>query len=246
MESSNYNTAPSPISSVLLGAVIFSAILLATLPGGNLINLGISALFVVAVLFNAIAGRRAVWFSPELIILFAWLSYSMLGTLTAIDTETAMFKSLTMLQVFLLAFCIQQVVIWGRGQSGNLIVYGVAVSISYLLTFTGFSAQEVAGADDVAGDVNRVASTLNDENTFGAVALMGFSFVLIALAKNKSKAFVLPLGLLLLLLFLAVVNSGSRTALLGGVLLLLGSVWAFSLWRGGQLGKFIFSGVNIP
>ncbi|MGB0865628.1 MAG: O-antigen ligase family protein [Granulosicoccaceae bacterium] len=242
MEASNYNNAASPITSVLLGAVICSAILLATLPGGNLINIGISGLFVVFVLFNAVAGKRALWFSPEILILVAWLSFSMIGTLTAIDTETAMFKSLTMLQVMILAFCIQQVIIWNQGNSSNLIVYGVAVSLSYLLTFTGISAQEVAGAEDVAGDVNRVASTLNDENTFGAVALMGFSFCLIALAKNKNKVAVLPLGLLLMLLFMAVVNSGSRTAFLGGVLLLLGSIWGFSLWRGAQLGKFLMYG----
>lgn len=243
MQASNYNTAPAPITSVLLGAVIFSAILLATLPGGNLINLGVSVLFVAAVLFYAVAGKRALWFSPELIILVFWLSYSMLGTLMAVDTPAAVFKSITMVQVLVLAFCVQQVVIWNKGHSGNLIVYGIAVAISYLLTFTGMSAQEVAGAEEVAGDVNRVASTLNDENTFGAVALMGLSFVLLALAKNKSKAFVLPLGLLLLLLFLAVVNSGSRTAFLGGILLLAGSFWGFSLWKGKQLGKLLVSGV---
>ena len=243
MQASNYNTAPSPITSVLLGGVIFSAILLAKLPGGNLINLGLSFLFVGTVLFNAVAGKRALWFSPELLILFFWLSYSMFGTLMAVDTPAAVYKSITMVQVLVLAFCVQQVVIWDKGHSGNLIVYGAAVSISYLLTFTGMSAQEVAGAEDVAGDVNRVASTLNDENTFGAVALMGLSFALLALAKNKSKAFVLPLGLLLLLLFMAVVNSGSRTAFLGGILIMAGSVWGFSLWRGAQFGKFLTSGL---
>lgn len=241
MGTSNYNTAPSPISSVLLGAVILSAILLATLPGGNLINLGISVVFVAAVLFNAIAGKRALWFSPELLILVLWLSYSMIGTLMAIDAETAMFKSLTMLQVLVLAFCVQQVVIWNRGSSANMVVYGIAVTISYLLTFTQFSAQEVAGAEDVASDVARVASTLNDENTFGAVALMGFSFTLIALAQNTKKVATLPLGLLLVLLFAAVVNSGSRTAFLGAFIVVIGAFWAFRLWRGAALGKFLLS-----
>lgn len=242
MEPNKYSTAPSPLSSFLLGAVICSAILLATLPGGNLINIGISVVFVASVMFNAIAGKRALWFSPELLILVAWLCYSMLGTLNATDVETAMFKSLTMVQILLLAFCVQQVVVWNQANPTNLVVYGIAVSISYILTFTGISAQEVAGAEDVAGDVNRVASTLNDENTFGAVALMAFSFGLIALAKSRAKAATLPLALLLILLFVAVVNSGSRTALLGGVLLLLGSAWAFRLWRGSVLGKFLFSG----
>lgn len=243
MGTSSYNTAPSPISSFLLGAVICSAILLATLPGGNLINLAVSVLFVGVILFNAIAGKRALWFSPELLILVAWLCYSMIGTLMAADTGAAMFKSLTMLQVFVLAFCVQQVVIWNRGNSANFIVYGVAVSISYLITFTQFSAQDIAGVDDVAGDVARVASTLNDENTFGAVALMGFSLVLMAIALNTKKAAVLPLGILLVLLLTAVVNSGSRTAFLGAFLILIGAVWAFKLWRGTALRTFLISSV---
>lgn len=243
MVTSNYSNTPSPLSNLILGGVILSAILLATLPGGNLINIGVSALFVAVVLFGVIAGKRALWFSPELLILVAWLCYSMIGTLMSADTEVAMFKFLTMLQILVLAFCIQQAVIWSRGSSGNLIVYGIAVGISYLLTFTEFSAQEVAGAESVAGDVSRVASTLNDENTFGAVSLMGFSLVLIALAKNTKKAYVLPLSVLLVLLLLAVVNSGSRTAFLGGILVLMGSLWAFRLWRGAAMGKLLMVGM---
>lgn len=239
MSTGRYNSAPSPLCNLLLGAVMCSAILLATLPGGNYINLGVSVAFVGAVVFAAIAGKRSMWFSPELLILVAWLCYSMIGTLMAADTDTAMFKSLTMVQILILSFCVQQVVIWNRGNTTNFVVYGVAVAISYLLTFTQFSAQEIAGAEQVAGDVARVASTLNDENTFGAVALMGFSFALIALALNTSKIGVLPLALLLVLLFAAVVNSGSRTAFVGGFLVLVGVVWAFRLWRGAALGKFI-------
>jgi|GEM_PF-1598747 len=242
MEQSHYNTAPSPVSTFLLGAVICSAILLATLPGGNLINMAVSGLFVASVFFSAIAGKRPMWFSPELGILVAWLCYSMVGTLMAMDAEIAMWKSLTMLQILLLAFCIQQVVIWNKGNVGNFVIYGVAVAISYLLTFTQFSAQEVAGAEDVAQDVSRVASTLNDENTFGAVSLMGFSLVLMALAKNTKKVFVLPLALLLMLLFMAVVNSGSRTAFLGAFLVLVGAAWAFRLWRGSVFIKLLSTG----
>ena len=243
MGTSSYNTAPSPISSFLLGAVICSAILLATLPGGNLINLAVSVAFVGVILFNAIAGKRALWFSPELLILVAWLCYSMIGTLMAADTGAAMFKSLTMVQVLVLAFCVQQVVIWNRGHSANFIVYGLAVAISYLITFTQFSAQDIAGAEEVAGDVARVASTLNDENTFGAVALMGFSLALIAIAFNTKKAAVLPLGILLVLLLTAVVNSGSRTAFLGAFLVVIGAIWAFRLWRGAALRTFLISSV---
>ena len=243
MGTSSYNTAPSPISSFLLGAVICSAILLATLPGGNLINLAVSVAFVGVILFNAIAGKRALWFSPELLILVAWLCYSMIGTLMAADTAAAMFKSLTMVQVLVLAFCVQQVVIWNRGHSANFIVYGLAVSISYLITFTQFSAQDIAGAEDVADDISRVASTLNDENTFGAVALMGFSFALMAIALNTKKAAGLPLSLLLLLLFTAMVNSGSRTAFIGAFFVVVGAVWAFRLWRGAALRAFLWSGV---
>lgn len=239
MNNSNYNTAPSPLCNFLLAAVMCSAILLATLPGGNLINLGVSVVFVGGVVFAAFAGKRALWMSPELLILVAWLCYSMLGTFMSIDTDTAMYKSITMVQILVLAFCVQQSVLWNRGSVSSLVAYGVAVGISYLLTFTQFSAQEVAGAENVAGDVARVASTLNDENTFGAVALMGFSFVLIALAKKPPKALIIPFSILLMLLFAAVVNSGSRTAFLGGVLVLLGSIWAFRLWRGEVMSKFL-------
>ena len=233
-----YSTQPSFVASMLLGGVIFSIVLLAELPGGNLINLAVSGTFVACVLAVTFLGNRALWFGREVGLLVAWLAFSTLPSFFAPDVETAFFKALTMLQLVALVFCVQQVMVWQKSVAFLLMLYGVAVAMAYGVTFTELSISQVADTELREGG-ERVASTLVNENKFGAACVMGLSLCLLSAAVGGARWLQLLWAIVVPLLMFAAMNSGSRTALLGAVLVLAGSAWAFKVWRGAFLTRAI-------
>lgn len=234
----SYSKAPSPLATLLLSGVIFSVILLAEIPGGNFINLGLSATFVASVLAATVAGHRKLWFGREIGLLLLWLVFAVLPSVMAIDQITAMFKALTMVQILLLAFCIQQTIVWQRSVSVLLALYGVAVMLAYAITFTEFSISAIAEAELREGGA-RVASTLANENKFGAACVMGLSLCLLSIASKGPRWLIVVWFVSVPVLTMAAINSGSRTALLGSILILLGGLWAFKAWRGSFIRKTV-------
>ena len=129
-------------------------------------------------------GARPLWMSVEWLMLLVWMMYSVLPSLLALDVERAMFKEITMLQIAALVFAVQQAVVWQRNCAPLLLIYGVSVTISYLLTFTGFDLAGATGADLNGDGTARVASTLADANAFGAATVMGLALCFVAAAFN--------------------------------------------------------------
>lgn len=226
----------------MLCGLIFSIVLLSELPGGNLINLGLSGLFVASVAAGAIVGHRSLWFGREVGVLLFWVTFSTVPGIMAVDFETAMFKSLTMLQIVLLAFCVQQAIVWQKNVAVVLALYGVAVACAYAVTFADFSLSAATATDtDLQEGGPRVASTLANANAFGAACVMGLSLCFISIALNGPRWLGIVQFLMLPVLMLAAINSGSRTALLGALVVLLGSPWAFRAWRGVFIAKAVLA-----
>jgi len=164
-----------PLATWMLGLTTISIMLLASMAYGNYANYLITAGFLGTVAMAATLGGRSIWMSKELLLLLTWLAYSILPSLMAEDLERAMFKVLTMCQVAILVFAIQQTMVWQRKVSGLLLTFGVSVSLAYLLTFTGVNLGDLTGNSLNGDDVERVASTLADANAFGrsTVSLLG-------------------------------------------------------------------------
>lgn len=229
----------SPLATWMLGLTTVSIMLLASMPYGNYANYAITAGFIGAVAMGATLGGRQIWMSKELLLLLVWLVYSILPSLLAEDLERAMFKVLTMLQIGVLVFAIQQAMVWQRKVSGLLLAFGVSVSMAYLLTFSGLSVSEVTGSEQNGDDVVRVASTLADANSFGAATVMGLALCFVCGAFSRSTLMKVITWIVGMVLVVAVINSGSRTAVIGLTILLLGSSWAFKVWRGEYFMKLV-------
>lgn len=235
----------SPLATWMLGLTTVSIMLLASMPYGNYANYAITAGFLGAVAMAATLGGRPLWLSREWLLLLAWLAYSILPSLMAVDLERAMFKVLTMVQIAILVFAIQQTVVWQRRVPWLLLTFGISVSLAYLLTFTGVNLGDLTGSAQNGDDMSRVASTLADANAFGAATVMGVALCLVCGAFSTGKLHKSLSWIVAMVLIVALVNSGSRTAVLGLVILLAGASWAFKVWRGEYFVKLLIGLVLI-
>ncbi|MEM9603914.1 MAG: O-antigen ligase family protein [Pseudomonadota bacterium] len=213
---------------MVLSFNVLSTMLLAELPGGNLANYGVTGLFMFTVVTVGLFARKSIWVGAEWMLLMAWLLYAVVPAMLSQDVESSMFKVLTVLQLAVWALAIQQSILWRMGATAPLLMYGAAVTVAYAVSFAGIGVGVVEGSPDATG---RVASTLVNANTFGAAAVMGLSLCLLAASGPLGPKAWLIQVVMALALVVAVVNSGSRTALVGMLFLLLGASWAFQFWR---------------
>ncbi len=228
----------------LSALVIMSSLLLSFIPGGNVFTVGISASLAGLAIIYLIIGRKEFWIGSELIVLVLWLIYAMLPSLFAIDTDKALDKFLTMGQLTVLIVVMLQVCIWQR--STHLIIWAFILSVvtSYLISFTDLygiiiQAQGEAGAAvseqtaAVSGQtVSRISGTMGNANTFGVAVVLAQALIILLLSMKSTTAIERIIGIAcLLLLIAAVVNSGSRTALIGMSLLILGMPLVFNVWH---------------
>ncbi len=236
------NHQNASVLNTLVVLAILSAILVASLPGGNFVNTGISGLLAAGTAFYILAGRRSLWNSPELLMVLVWLTYALIPSIFAPNQEQAMFKAISMLQVMLLVYFTLQIIIWKDSSRVFMWAYIVAMCISYLVTFTVLNEyiKEVSIDVEGAGGTLRTASTLANAVTFGVAAVLAQSLILIVITLRSTskteKAFAI---IAFLILTGATINSGSRTAMAGSVFLLTGSIWVFSLWRPHSLMRLV-------
>ena len=243
------NAERSALLAILAVATILSTILLGRLPGGNLVNLGVTALLAAAVIFYIVVMRRSVWGSVELFMVLAWLAWALVPSVFAVDQELALIKAIQMLIVVLLVFSLLQVQVWQGPSRLFLWAYIIAMCLSYIVTFTPLQeviAQSYEGlkTQHNAGGTERVAGTLGIATKFGVAAPLAQGLIIVLLAIRRTSKLERILGVVaFLILTMAVINSGTRTAMVGSVFLILGSFWVFSLWRPAAMLKIVVWGV---
>ena len=216
---------------------IVSIVLLASLSGLNEINIIVTSVFVGLVFVNLLIGRRTLWLSPEMILFSVWLGVSCVSLLVARDSDAAWFKTLTLLQIGVFAFAAQQVVVW-RGTIRPFVwVFAIALIASYLLAYSETTAFELAKMDvegEHGEDLARIASTLGNANMFGVSCCMALCLLWVdRKASNAVWGFTprLALTVICTLLIVAALHSGSRTALLGLLVVMIGYVVLEQLYR---------------
>jgi len=235
------------LNFLVVGAIL-SAILLASLPGWNIINTAVSGSMAGGVVLYLVINRKKLYNSVELMMILAWLAYALIPSIFAPDQEQAMFKAISMLQVMVLVYLIVQVMVWNGSTRPFLWAYIIAMCLSYLVTFTGLNAyiQEISSAADVAGggETLRTTGTLANAVTFGVAAVMAQGLIVVLLTHAGTSTIEKLLAIIAFIILTgATINSGSRTALVGSGLLLLGSAWVFSLWRPERFIRFLFASV---
>ena len=222
------------ILNMLVVMAILSAILIASLPGGNFINIGISGLLAAGTVFYIVVTQRSLWTSKELIMVLVWLAYALIPSIFAPNQEQAMFKAISMLQVMLLVYFTLQVIVWSGNSRLFAWAYVAAMCISYLITFTVLNEfiKEISIGVEGAGEELRTASTLANAVTFGVAAVMAQALVILLITFRSTTKLEKTLAVIAFLILTgATINSGSRTAMAGSVFLLLGCFWVFSLWK---------------
>lgn len=233
-----HNKVVVTAATVLLCGTILSTILLASLSGANLINYAVTGSLLAAVGVGVVVFRHRLWFSPELSLFVLWIVVSLPSTIGAYHVEAALWKTFTLVQIALMVFAVQQTVIWSRRSTVFFRCFALGIVASYLLSYSGATAYELAQMDITGGhgwDKARIASTLADANMFGVTACLALTLVLMSCNRLASRAEVIGTGLLVTLLLVGVLHSGSRTALLGLAVVLVGAVYAYRLYRPSRL-----------
>ncbi len=243
MGSGNYRAETNvALPNALAILLILATMLLSYIPGGNLITIGVgAALFLVTFLF-LISGRRELWISPEIVAVMVWLAYSLIPSVFALNQEAAMFKAMSMSQLLVLAMVMLQVCIWQRSTRALAWTYVIAVCVSYIITFTELNELVISSQADVSGidSLQRTASTLGNANTMGVTAVLGQALVVFILSLRTTRTWERLIAITCFFVLAgAVINSGSRTALVGMLILIAGMPWVFSLWKPQRLLPFV-------
>ncbi|MCH8799794.1 MAG: O-antigen ligase family protein [Chloroflexi bacterium] len=222
----------STLSAILLCAMIVSTILLSGTEGGSTFNFGVTAVFVGVATTTAVVEKRPFLFFPESLFLILWLCYSLLPSMGAQDLDLAYIRMRQMVQIIVIVLLSVNVMIWyGRTAIFAFVFFASAVS-AYLTSLAGFGFGVI---DEVVlqelNSVDRVVGTHGNANKFGLILLQAQLAALFFGVQAKNLYARLAAALAFVVLAIAVINTGSRTALVGMIIVIFGLVWVFRVWK---------------
>ena len=230
----------TPLTSLLLCAVLASTVLFSGIPRGNQLNLSITALFTGVAIMTALSQRKPFHVPPEMIVFGAWLVYCLLPSLAAFDMERSVYRSVLMIQIWIFVLFAYNVMQWNARTELFAAVYGFAAVLSYAASLVGFGFGIID--PDVLMERNaadRATGTLSNANLFGRTMVSGQLALLLAAAGSTRIQHKLGLGLAFIFLGIAIVNSGSRTALVGFLFLCALLPWIFTVWKTERLHRVL-------
>jgi len=232
MTSQNQHTTLSALSAILLCATIVSTVLFSGTEGGNTFNFGVTAVFVCIATATALIERRPFLFAPEAILLISWLCYSLLPSLGAQNIDLAFIRMRQMLQIIVLMLLSINVMLWYGRTAIFALVFSCSAVLAYIASLAGFGFGIID--DSLLQELNseiRIVGTQGNANQFGMLCLLAqLAAVFFGVQAEKALAR-LTAGLAFALLGVAVIHTGSRTALVGMVVIVFGLVWVFRAWR---------------
>lgn len=232
MTSQNQHTNLSVLSAILLCATIVSTILFAGSEGGNTFNFYVTAVFVAVVTATALLERRPFLFVPEITLLMLWLCYALLPSIGAQALDLAYIRMRQMLQIIVLSLLSINVMIWyGRTAIFALLFFGSAV-LAYVASLAGFGFGVID--ESVLQELNsgdRIVGTTGNANRFAMICLQSQLAAVFFGVQVKNAYAKLASGLAIAILGLAIIHTGSRTALVGMLFFIFGLVWVFRVWR---------------
>ena len=220
------------LCSLMLMLAIASTVLISQMLGGNTVNFVITALFVAITFVIAMIENRPFRLFPPFVLLALWLCFALISSMMATDVDLALARVIQMIQILVLVTVAANVIIWrGRSEVFSL-VYILAAVFSYVgsLAGTGFGIIDVTVvAEENAAD--RVRGLTTNANEFGTLMVQAqLAAILLGVQVRARYARYLTL-FAFLLLGIAVIHSGSRTALVGMIVLVAGCSWIFRIWR---------------
>jgi O-antigen ligase len=216
----------------MLLLTIMATVLVSRMPGGNLVNYAVTALFVAVVIAITMIERRPFSFFPPFVVLAVWLCYALVPSIMATDIGLALGRALQIIQILILVFVATNVAVWSERVELFALTYMSVALLSYVASLAGFGFGIVDSslvAD--ANSADRVSGLTQNANAFGTLMVRAqmAALLFVALSNSKyAKYITIPA---FLILGVAVIHSGSRTALLGMLVLVAGCGWIFRIWR---------------
>jgi O-antigen ligase len=220
------------LTAILLCVAIVTTILFSEMVGANKVNFLVTAVFVCLAAFVIINEKKPVAIRPELVIFAVFIVYAIVPSLMAVDTGAALTRVIVLLQLLLLVLLATNVMVWQGSTYIFALAYVGAAVLSYSASLTGFGfglidtvqLQELNAED-------RVTGTVSNANKFGTLMVQAQLAALIASMQTNRRIVKVGLAFAFVLFTVAIVNSGSRTALVGMLVMFCGLFWVFRLWR---------------
>lgn len=220
------------LCSLLLLIVIASTILVSQMPGGNKINFIVTGAFVAVAVATAMLEQRRFSVFPPFVALSVWLFFALISSLMAIDAQVALERTIQMLQILVIVMFVSNAVVWSKRSEVFVLVFLGAALVSYAASLAGFGFGVIDPTDvvqDNSGD--RVSGFAGNANRFGILMVQAqAAAIYVSLKMNNRRMRIFAL-IAFLTLAVAVINSGSRTALGGMIVLIAGCGWIFEVWR---------------
>ncbi len=232
------STSPNSKIAILSAWIVCIVIILFSyIPFLNIVAKITLAVFFIWFSFKAFIDMKNTHWPAPLLLYLAWGIYALIPSVFGPEPENAMFKWFAIGFIGLTNVAIANAVVWSGSVKPWLWAYLFASVVSYYVPLQLLPL--VAYENEVFG---RHVGTLGNANTYGCTMVQAALLALILLLQEKRLFFRMLILSLILLCTLEVVASGSRTALVGLILALLGagySVGISSLLKSGNL-LFLF------
>lgn len=196
---------------LLIAAYIAAVVLFSYRENLTLAAKAVGALLGIAFVFLAFAKGKRIVVPITYRIWGAWFGLALVSCALAEYIEVAVYRALTLVQVASVGFLVTNLLIWNRStRFYTTALIGVAVASTVMVT---------ASPGTFAGIDGRVHGTLGNANTFGVLLSISMVLSLItALGTRKLFAKVLFLCAAAVI-FIMLLQTGSRKAMLAGVLM---------------------------
>lgn len=197
----------------------FGAFLLSGIEGASDVYRIITGLYIGFVLIGLV-GRKQIQKQTDFTrYYFYWIVYATITSIIfSIDYSQSLNKVITVSLICALIFCISNSPEERNENESMLWIYVLAATGSYIISLTFDFSKISSGYETVVE--NRIQGTLSNANQFG-VAMVQAMFGALLLWRNAKKRGRIILSVILFTLFISVIQSASRTAIIGATICLL-------------------------
>jgi O-antigen ligase len=192
----------------------------------------VTAVFVIIAIATALLEKRPFQFFPELLLLMMWLCYSLVPSIGAQSLDLAYTRMQQMLQIVILALLSANVMMWYGKVAIFSLVYFLSAVLAYIASLAGFGFGIID--ESVLQELNasdRIVGTHGNANQFGMLCLTAQLAAVFFVVQTENVYAKLAAGLAIAVLGIAIINTASRTAIVGMIFLMFGLVWVFEVWR---------------
>ncbi len=199
-------------------------ILFSYLPVLNIVARVVSLLLILWFLFSTLRDLKKSYWPAPLLLYLAWGLYTLLPSVFAPEPDQAMFKWFTIALLGLVNIAVANAVVWSGSVKPWIWAYLMASLASYYLPMDLFLPVDYE--NEVLG---RHVGTLVNANTYGCTIVQAVLLALILLLQ-ETRLLVRMIILAIIVIFtIEVIASGSRTAVVGLILSLLGAGYSVGI-----------------